>query len=97
MILAPMVRGSKGSHKDVLASIRKAGFLRARLDGEVVDVEDPPELARQKSHHIQAVIDRVVSRAPVRHALAASSTLSDRHRHGPVLATAQHQTRTGTH
>ncbi len=44
MILAPLVRGRKGEHKDVFDEIRKAGFLRARVDGQVVDVGDPPAL-----------------------------------------------------
>ena len=60
MILAPMVRGWKGEHKDVFDTIRKAGFLRARVDGELIDVGKPPELAALKTHNIEAVIDRVV-------------------------------------
>ena len=57
VILAPIVRGRKGEHKDVLAAIRKAGFLRARINGQVVDLDDPPPLARQKAHHIEAVVE----------------------------------------
>ena len=66
MILAPLVRGRKGEHKDVLESIRKLGFLRARVDGQVIDVNSPPALVAQKSHNIEAVIDRVVVREGVR-------------------------------
>ncbi len=44
MVLAPMVRGRKGEHKEAVAAIRKAGFLRARVDGEVIDVEHAPVL-----------------------------------------------------
>ena len=62
MILAPLVRGRKGEHKDVFDEIRKAGFLRARVDGQVVDVGDPPALVAQQMHNIEAVIDRVVVR-----------------------------------
>jgi len=65
MLLAPMVRGRKGRHQEVFAQIRKAGFVRARVDGQVVEVEPPPELARQKLHTIEAVVDRVVIRPGV--------------------------------
>jgi excinuclease ABC subunit A len=87
MILAPLVRGRKGQHKDVFNEIRKAGLLRARVDGQVVDVENPPELSRQKAHHIEAVIDRVVVREGVRPRLAESINLAVRNGDGLVLAT----------
>jgi len=96
MILAPLVRGRKGQHKDVLAAIRKAGFLRARVDGQIVDVEDPPELVRQKSHHIEAVVDRVVVREGVRGRLAESILLAIRHGDGLVLATYEDKTSRGS-
>jgi len=86
VILAPLVRGRRGQHKDVLDSIRKAGFLRARVDGQVVGVESPPELARQKTHHIEAVIDRVVIREGIRGRLAESIALAVRHGDGLVAA-----------
>jgi excinuclease ABC subunit A len=87
MILAPLVRGRKGQHRDVLESIRKAGFNRARVDGVVVDLDDPPELVRQKSHHIEAVIDRIVVRQGARNRLAESLNLAIKHGDGLVLAT----------
>jgi len=87
MILAPLVRGRRGQHKDVLESIRKAGFLRARVDGQVIDAESPPELVRQRAHHIEAVVDRVVVREGVRARLAESINLAVRHGDGLVLAT----------
>ncbi len=87
MILAPLVRGRKGQHKDVFEAIRKAGFVRARVDGQVVDVEQPPELVRQRVHHIEAVVDRVVIREGVRNRVAESVDLAVRHGDGLVLAT----------
>ncbi|HUT94274.1 MAG TPA: excinuclease ABC subunit UvrA [Thermoguttaceae bacterium] len=87
MILAPMVRGRKGQHKDVLAAIRKVGFVRARIDGQVVDVDHPPELVHQKPHHIEAVVDRVIVREGVRSRLAESVNLAVKHGEGLVLAT----------
>lgn len=72
MLLAPVVRGRKGHHKEVFEQIRKAGFLRARVDGQVVEVEPPPELARQKLHTIEAVVDRVVIRPGLEQRLGES-------------------------
>jgi len=87
MILSPMVRGRKGQHKEVFEAIRKAGLVRARVDGQIVEVESPPELVRQRSHHIEAVIDRVVVRQGVRSRLAESIHLATSHSDGLVLAT----------
>jgi len=87
MILAPLVRGRKGQHKDVLAAIRKAGFVRARIDGDVVDVDHAPDLVHQKPHHIEAVVDRVIVREGARGRLAESIHLAVKHGEGLVLAT----------
>src|SRR5580704_8766492 len=54
-IMAPLVRGRKGQHEEVLATIRKAGFVRARVDGEVYEVDAIPKLVKQKNHTIEAV------------------------------------------
>ncbi|MCR4411173.1 MAG: excinuclease ABC subunit UvrA [Thermoguttaceae bacterium] len=86
MVLAPVVRGRKGEHREALASVRKAGFLRARVDGEVVDVENPPALVHQKPHHIEAIVDRVVIREGVRPRLAESIHLAVKHGEGLVVA-----------
>jgi excinuclease ABC subunit A len=95
MVLAPLVRGRKGEHKEVFESVRKAGLLRARVDGAVVDVNDPPTLVRQKSHHIEAVIDRVVVREGVRNRLAESINLAVQHGDGLVLASHEEKRRSG--
>jgi excinuclease ABC subunit A len=87
IILAPLVRGRKGEHKEVLESIRKLGFLRARVDGELIDVNRPPELVAQKPHNIEAVIDRVVVREGVRDRIAESLNLAVQHGDGLVLVT----------
>ena len=96
MILAPLVRGRKGEHKDVLESIRKLGFLRARVDGQVIDVNSPPALVAQKSHTIEAVIDRVVVREGVRERIAESINLAVQHGDGLVLATHEEKTAGGS-
>lgn len=62
MILAPFVRQKKGQHKEVFRQIQKLGFPRARVDGRLVDVEEPPSLDVNAVHTIEAVIDRVIIR-----------------------------------
>ena len=90
MILAPMVRGRKGQHKDVFGAIRKAGFQRARVDGEVLDVGgEPPELAPRKNHTIEAVVDRIVIREGIEDRLAESLNLAITHGEGAVLVAYQ--------
>ncbi len=59
-ILAPLVRGRKGEHRKVLESIEAQGFVRARVDGVIVDVDSAPKLNRQQKHDIDAVVDRLV-------------------------------------
>lgn len=58
-ILAPMTAEKKGEGKDVLQNIKKAGFLRARVDGKIVDLDSKIDLAKTQKHTIEAVIDRL--------------------------------------
>ncbi len=60
MILAPLVRDRKGTHERVFEDVRRAGFVRVRVDGEVGDVNDGFELDRYRNHTIEAVVDRLV-------------------------------------
>jgi excinuclease ABC subunit A len=62
MILAPVIRGKKGEHQKVLDDAVKAGFARARVDGEVVRLDEPIKLTKQKKHSIDIVVDRLVLR-----------------------------------
>jgi len=62
LVLAPLIRGRKGTHEKVLEDIRKAGFARVRVDGEIRDVGDALELDRYRNHTIEAVVDRLVVR-----------------------------------
>jgi excinuclease ABC subunit A len=86
MILAPLVRGRRGKHADVLARIRKAGFVRARVDGEVFDVDHLPDLEPRKMHHIEAVVDRLVIRPSIETRLAESLRLAVRYGEGLAIA-----------
>ena len=60
VILAPIIRGRKGTYQAVFEEIRKAGFVRARVDGKVFNLDDEITLDRYKIHNIEAVVDRVV-------------------------------------
>ena len=61
-ILSPLVRGRKGEHRDLLESARKSGYVRARIDGELYDLEDTPDLDKKKRHTIEIVVDRLIIR-----------------------------------
>src|SRR5262249_14131044 len=61
-VLAPYVSGKKGEYKKQMAEMLKEGFLRARIDGKFYDLEDPPELDKQKKHTIELVVDRLVAK-----------------------------------
>ncbi|HZZ27951.1 MAG TPA: excinuclease ABC subunit UvrA [Pirellulales bacterium] len=90
MVLAPMLRGRKGQHQEVFEAIRKAGFQRARVDGEVLDIGgEPPELAPRKNHTIEAVVDRIVIREGIDDRLAESLNLAITHGEGSVLVASQ--------
>ncbi len=62
VVLAPIVRGRRGSHLDALAAIQKSGLVRARVDGELYELESIPELSPRKNHSIEAIVDKVVVR-----------------------------------
>src|SRR3990170_7447132 len=62
-ILAPLVRGRKGEFRELFEAARKQGFVRAIVDGELIEVADPPKLNRRMNHNISVVVDRLVVRA----------------------------------
>ena len=86
IVMAPLVRGRKGQHKEVLAAVRKAGFVRVRVDGELLDLDQVGELAPRKNHQIEAVVDRIVIREGTRPRLAESVRLALSHGEGAVVA-----------
>ena len=89
LVLAPLVRGRKGQHLDAFEAIRRAGLLRARVDGQVIEVKDDPKLAKTKVHHIEAVVDRLVIREGIRPRLAESIDLALKLGEGSVILSAQ--------
>src|SRR5579864_1142754 len=66
MILAPVVRERKGEHIELLQELRSQGYVRARIDGEMVELDQPPKLDLRKKHTIEVVIDRIKVRDDVR-------------------------------
>jgi excinuclease ABC subunit A len=72
MLLAPIVRGRKGEFRDVFARIRREGFVRARVDGRLVDLADPVKLDSKHTHTIELVVDRLTVAGKTRARLADS-------------------------
>ena len=71
-VRAPLVQGRKGEFRELFESVRKQGFIRAYVDGEVVEVANPPKLNRRQNHTISVVVDRLVVRAEDRARLVDS-------------------------
>jgi excinuclease ABC subunit A len=72
MVLAPLVRGQKGQHTEVLRNVLREGYVRARIDGKTYDLKDPPPLDKNRKHTIEVVVDRLVLKDTVRIRLADS-------------------------
>ena len=72
MVLAPVIQDRKGEHKHVFAELIANGFIRARINGVIVDLDHPPELEKNKKHNIEAVVDRVRIRPEMQQRLAES-------------------------
>jgi len=86
MILAPYIDGRKGEHLEVFNDIRNQGFVRARVDGNIVELDEVPALNKKTKHSIEAVVDRLVIDDGVRSRLADSVELSLRLGGGRMLA-----------
>ncbi|MCP4622345.1 MAG: excinuclease ABC subunit UvrA [bacterium] len=76
MILAPLVSGQKGSHEKLFRQLKKDGFARVRVDGEILDIEAVGKLAKTKKHDIDVVVDRLVIKEAIRKRLADSLELA---------------------
>jgi excinuclease ABC subunit A len=86
MLLAPRVRGRKGQHAEVFDAIRKAGQVRVRVDGVILDLDTVPPLDGRKPHTIEAIVDRIVVRDGSRSRLAESLQLAVQQGEGVVVA-----------
>jgi excinuclease ABC subunit A len=76
MVLAPVAKAQKGEHRDLFEDLRKQGFVRARVDGQVVSLADDAQLDRRLRHNIEVVVDRLVARADMRPRLAEAVELA---------------------
>ncbi|MFM0774981.1 excinuclease ABC subunit UvrA [Streptococcus suis] len=65
-ILAPIVRKKKGQHKTIFEKVQKDGYVRVRVNGNVYDVSEVPELSKSKAHNIEVVVDRIVIKEGIR-------------------------------
>ncbi len=84
-LLAPVVKGRKGSHKKLLASLLKQGFLRVLVDGAIYELEDSIDLNPNQRHDIAVVVDALVSRAGIRTRLQAALERAASLAHGAVV------------
>jgi len=72
-VLAPLIKDRKGHHQQVFEDIRKAGYVRVRVDGKLVDVSETIELDRYKNHTIEAVVDRLIIKSDLERSRLADS------------------------
>ena len=94
-VRAPLVRGRKGEFRDLFERTLSEGFVRARVDGELIDLSDPPQLDRRRNHHISVVVDRLTVRASDRERLADSVATALRMADGVVEVARYGKTREG--
>src|SRR4051812_20611234 len=90
MVMAPLVRGQKGEHKDTFGAIHKQGFVRARVDGTIHDLPTPaaaPKLPKTFKHDIEAIVDRIVIKPEIRSRLADSIETALKLSQGLVIIT----------
>jgi len=85
LLLAPLVEHQKGTHKDLFARLRKEGFARARVNGEVYALDEIPELDKLKKHTIELVVDRLAIKPDIRPRLGDSVELALRQGKGSLI------------
>jgi excinuclease ABC subunit A len=84
-ILAPLIRGKKGKHEEIIEKTGKQGFIRVRVDGEIHEIESVPDLDRKKSHSIEVVVDRLIITAKIKSRLTDSVELALKHGEGVLI------------
>lgn len=87
MVLAPLVKGKKGGHKEVFNSIQRAGFVRVRIDGKIYDIDSIPKLDQKKKHCVEIVIDRLVMKRGMRKRVADSVEIALGKGEGQLIVT----------
>ncbi len=89
MLLAPLVRGRPGEHRDVFARVLREGFVRVRVDGEIIEAKQIPQLPAKKKHTIEAVVDRIIVKPDLRTRLVESIETALRISDGLVIVSQQ--------
>jgi excinuclease ABC subunit A len=85
MVLAPLVRGQKGEHREVFRHIQREGFVRIRVNGELMDVKTPPKPDKRRKLTVEAVVDRLIIKSDIRPRLADSVELALKTADGTVV------------
>jgi len=86
VLMAPMVRGRRGAHRDELNAIRKAGLVKVRVDGQQYEIENVPDLEVRKNHTIEAIVDKLIIRTGIESRLTESLQVALRLAEGLVSA-----------
>ena len=84
-ILSPVIRGRKGEYTKLLEDFTKEGFIRARIDGETIEITDDIQIDRKKKHNIDIIVDRLVIKEDIRSRLTESIETALKHANGLVL------------
>lgn len=85
MVASPVVRGEKGTHKDLLENLRKDGYIRVKIDGEMYDLSQDINLDKNKKHNINVIVDRLVVKEDIRSRLYEAMEVSSKLSGGKVL------------
>jgi excinuclease ABC subunit A len=85
MVMAPIVSGEKGMHKDIIASLRKSGFVRVRVNGEIKDLSEEIKLDKNKKDNIDVIIDRLIIKKDVQSRLHESINTATKLSDGKVI------------
>ncbi len=85
MVMSPVVKGEKGTHKDTLEKLRRDGFIRCKIDGEIKELSENIELEKNKKHIILVVVDRLIVKNDIRTRLYDSLETASNLSHGKVI------------
>jgi len=85
MIASPIAKGEKGTHKDLLEDLRKDGYVRIKVDGEIKDLTEEIELDKNKKHNINVIIDRLIIKENIRSRLYEAIETATKLSHGKVI------------
>lgn len=87
MVLAPVVKGKKGEHKEILKSVQKKGFVRVRINGKIYEIENIPRIDKKRKHVIEIVIDRLITKKGMRKRVADSVEMALGEGEGQLIVT----------